>query len=71
MFYLTSYFKFFPSSGKHDLRGFEKNNNTFPINDTAIPRTIKIDENPSEKSIVLINTVRLSFSISFNFLPVI
>ena len=53
------------------LSSFEKNNNTFPKNEAAIPRVMNTDENPKEKIIVLMRTSFLSSSISFNFLFVI
>ena len=41
------------------------------IKEAAIPNEINTVEKPNEKTIVLIRTTRLFFSISSNFLPVI
>ena len=53
------------------LNSLPKKINMLPIKDAAIPNEINTVEKPSEKTIVLIRTTRLFFSISSNFLPVI
>ena len=53
------------------LNSFEKKRSTFPIAEAAAPSTIKTNEKPNEKRIVLVKTVDLSLSISPKSFPVI